>query len=314
MVSSTTGIITTYAGNGAYGSNGDGGPATLAQLNCAFGIAFDPSNDDLYIGGAGKIRKVVRSTGNIVTFAGGGISGSVGDGVPALGYLIPGLAVDKSQNVYIADVTNNRVRMIRKSDGTISTIAGIAGAVGSTGNIGVGGAATSAQLIPSGVAVDSFGNVYVSSFSQVLRIVNGIIVPFAGTGVCTQPYGYGCYGGSTGDGGPAIAAQLGFKYTAPGGGYFNLNGQLAVDAGGDVFIADYFNNRVRMVNVTTISYPGGSGGGGGCPAGMYAYPPAPCTMCPAGSFSAAAGATTCTPCPNGQFSNPGASACQACAA
>ena len=52
----------------------------------------------------------------------------------------------------------------------------------------------------------------------------------------------------------------------------------------------------------------------GCPAGMYAYPPAPCAMCPAGTFAAAAGAIACTPCPTGQFSDPGSTACQSCAA
>ena len=109
------GIITTFAGTGAYGDSGDGGAATSAQLRYPYGVAVDISGN-VYIADYGdhKIRKV-SSTGIITIFAGTGIDGSSGDGGPATSAQLTnpsGVAVDISGNVYIADHGNKKVRMV----------------------------------------------------------------------------------------------------------------------------------------------------------------------------------------------------------
>ena len=219
------GIITTIAGTGEYGSSGDGGAATSAQLNGPFGVSVGISGNvyiaDLY---NNKIR-IVNSTGIITTFAGTGTRGSSGDGGAAISAQLngpEGVLVDISGNVYIADFDNHKIRMVN-STGIITTIAGT-GARGSTGD---GGAATSATLnYPIGVSVDISGNVYIADAqNSKIRMVTstGIITTFAGTGAY----------GSSGDGGPATSAQL-----------YNPSG-ISVGTSGNVYIAD--NNKIRMV-------------------------------------------------------------------
>ena len=241
----SNGIITTVAGNGIPGFSGDGGPATSAGLFWPSAVALDAAGN-LYISDSlnWRVRKV--SDGVISTVAGSSHGFSLGDGGPATacGLFSPGdLAFDSAGTLYIADLSNERVRAI--SEGIINTVAG--------GGISAGdnGPATSAQFnVISGVAVDGAGNVYIADQNdqRVRKVSNGTIVPVAGTGAA----GFG------GDGGPAADAQL----NSPMG--------IAVDSEGNLYIADYGNNRVRKVSNGIITTVAGNGaatsGGDGAPA------------------------------------------------
>ncbi|MDE0105484.1 MAG: hypothetical protein OXN89_24165 [Bryobacterales bacterium] len=243
------GTITTVAGTGEFGYSGDGGPATAAQIRSPLSLALDAVGN-LFIADAGNFRvRTVDPRGVITTVAGTGNPGRSGDGGPATAArltFLRGLAVDATGNLFIADTTNRRVRRVDTS-GRITTVAG-------TGNGrfgGDGGPAASARLFdPQGVALDTAGNIYLadSDNHRVRRVDRaGVITTIAGTGRI----------GSGGDGGPATAAQLNF----PRG--------MAVDAAGNLFIADTSNRRVRRVDrfgtITTVAGTGefGSGGDGG---------------------------------------------------
>ena len=226
MVNSA-GIITTLAGTRLAGSSGDGGAATSAQLNSPFEVSADISGN-VYIGDEGnnKIR-MVNSAGIITTFAGTGTQGSSGDGGKATSaqlYLPTGVSADIYGNLYIADYHNNKIRTVN-SAGIITTFAGT-GTLGSTGD---GGAATSAQLYqPYGVSADISGNVYIAdTINNKIRMVNsaGIITTIAGVGII----------GNSGDGGAATSAQL------------NLPFEVSADRHGNVFIADTYNHKIRLV-------------------------------------------------------------------
>jgi len=236
------GVITTVAGNGAQGSSGDGGPATIASFHGVYGVAVDGSGN-LFIADRwnNRIRRVDASTGNITTVAGNGTASFGGDGGPATSATLNqayGVAVDSSGNVFIADYGNNRIRVVNMQAtaikvagvtipaGDIATVAGN----GSVGLSGDGGSATSASLCaPDSVAVDGSGNLFVAdSCNYVVRRVDAV------TGIITTVAGNGAYG-FTGDGGPATTASLSFPYG------------VAVEAGGNLFIADTYNNRIREV-------------------------------------------------------------------
>jgi Putative Ig domain/NHL repeat len=245
-----TGNIITVAGTGAWGYSGDGGAATSAMLNGPTGVTVD-SSGNIYIADAynNRVREVVKATGNIITIAGNGTLGFWGDGGAATSaelYFPYAVAVDSSGNVFIADSSNDRIREVVKSTGTITTFAG----TGTTGYSGDGGPATSAKLSQAyGVAVDSSGNVYIADAGN-----NRIREVAASTGVITTFAGNGTSGFS-GDGGAATSAAL----FSPQGVY--------VDAAGNVYISDTANYRIREVShatgvITTIAGNGTSGGGG----------------------------------------------------
>ena len=227
------GVITTVAGTGTLGYSGDGGQATSAQLNGPVGVAVD-GQGNLYIADRGnnRIRKV--SGGIITTVAGNGTMGYSGDGGQATSAQVNqpyGIALDAQGNLYIADYQNYRVRKV--SGGIISTVAG----TGTAGFSGDGGQATSAQLKgPLGVSVDAQGNLYIADVNdyRVRKVSGGIISTVAGNGTL----------GFSGDGGQATSAQL------------NAPADVTVDRAGNLYIADYVNNRIRVVSggiITTIA-------------------------------------------------------------
>jgi hypothetical protein len=209
----------------------NGVQATTVPLSLPGGLAYD-SLGNLYIAATNDhVVRVVSPTGVINTFAGTGAQGFSGDGGAATSAQLDspaGVAVDSSNNVYIADTHNNRIREVVASTGVINTIAG----TGAAGFGGDGGAATSAVLnYPTAVAVDSAGNVYIADTNnhRIREIKSGTISTVAGDG--EQFY--------SGDGGLATAAGL----DSPNG--------VAVDSSFNIYIGDTHNQRVRLVTFTT---------------------------------------------------------------
>jgi sugar lactone lactonase YvrE len=178
------GIITTIAGNGTAGFSGDGGPATKASFNFPSGLALD-SKGNLYISDRSNNRvRRVTPKGVVNTYAGNGEEGYGGDSGPALKARIDrpfGLAIDKKDNLYIADRRNNRVRKVNPS-GIITTAAGDGGFF----YMGDNGPAYRASIAgPTGVAVDDKGNLYIADRNNNrVRVVDqqGMIRTVAGTG------------------------------------------------------------------------------------------------------------------------------------
>ena len=287
------GILTRLAGTSRAGFSGDGGAATAAQLASPNGIALDAAGN-IYFSevGNGRVRKI--SNGVITTVAGGGTH-APGDGglaTDAILYGPNGLAVDAQGNIFIADSNNNRIRKV-STTGIITTVVG----TGTAGNTGDGGSAASAQLsVPQYLAVDRSGNLYIADTgNHRVRKVSaaGVISAFAGTGAA----GYGGDGGlaisaqlqdpegvavdasgnvcivdssnnrvrevsaggvintvagngtngSTGDGGAATSGQIAGSYG------------VAVDTAGDLFIAEFYGNKIRKVVGGIIGTEGGNG-------------------------------------------------------
>lgn len=218
--------ISTVAGHGEAGFGGDGGPATKALLNRPCAVAVD-TEGNLYIADYmnNRVRKVQRD-GTIITLAGTGEAGDAGDGGPAVKARLRGpygVSVDRHGNVYVADQRNHRIRRIAR-DGTISTVAG----TGKRGSSGDGGPATAASLDGADATVtDTDGNLYIAdSGNHRVRKVStaGTITTIAGT---TRGY--------SGDGGPAVGAQL------------NLPAALALDGAGNLYVGDFRNHVVRKI-------------------------------------------------------------------
>jgi sugar lactone lactonase YvrE len=230
-VAAGTGIITTVAGNGTYGSTADGVLATSAAMY-PDAIRFSPAGD-LHIseGMNFRVRRVDHLTGILSTVAGSGIEGFGGDGGLATAAqigLTDDIAFDAAGNLFIADTGNYRVRKVSAATHVITTIAGN-GSYGSTadGSPAVGGALGFVYAI----AVDGAGNVLVGDDFRVRRISasTGLLSTVAGTGVF----------GFSGDGYVATAATM----TTPSA--------LAV-RGSDLFIADYENRRVRRAGTSGV--------------------------------------------------------------
>ena len=235
-VSASNGTISLIAGTGEAGFAGDGGPATAARFDRAYGVAVD-SLGNIYIADSGndRIRKI-SPAGDISTVAGTGEAGFAGDGGPATSAQLNGpdcVAVDRLGNVFFVDMANNRVREISVSTGDISTVAG----PGTMGDLGDGGSATSAFIgQPYGIALDQAGNLYLADSTDRIRevtIADGKISTIAGNGTT----------GISGDFGPAVAAQIEFIYG------------VAVNASGYVYILQSATGTVRAIGPGVAQNP-----------------------------------------------------------
>lgn len=238
-VDANTQAISIVAGNGRAGFSGDGGPATGASLSSPTGVAIDAAGN-LYIvdHDNNRIRKVVRQTGTITTVAGSGTlctnyalcSGDGGLAVAAVLNGPTGVTVDTAGNLYFSDTFNNALRRVDASSKVISSVA----------------AAPAAGLVlnsPAGLGLDGSGNLYIADTqNNVIRkvvLATGATSVVAGNGIA----GFG------GDTGPATSAEL----WAPS--------DVRIDPAGNLYIADFGNNRIRFVNKTTgvISTIAGNG-------------------------------------------------------
>lgn len=259
----STGIISTIAGNGFAGFSGDSGLAINARLNSPWGVCVDDSGN-IYIADYWnfRIRKVTVSTGIITTVVGtgdilfsgdGGQATSAGLGAPL------SACCDASRNIFIATISS-RIRKVNVLTGIITTVAG----TGFSGFLGDNGLAVDAQIfLPHSVCVDVLNNIYIADgvSNQRIRKIDG------STGIITTIAGDG-FAGNSGDGGLAINAEL-----------YNPSG-VSVDAEGNVYIADQFNNKVRKINavtgiITTIvgtGVGGFSGDGGPAANAQLQYP------------------------------------------
>ena len=194
----SNGNISTVAGNGSFGTAGDGGPAMDASLFLPMAVAADGLGNIYITDQNGYNIRKVDGAGIISTAAGSGAFGFAGDGGPAAKAELAGpysAAVDSAGNLYIADFGNRRVRKVDASSGTITTVAGGAG---STTKIGDSGPPTSAFLQPADVAVDSSGNYYIADFVnfRIRKVTVGALAPGLSVSAASL-YFSGVAGGNT---------------------------------------------------------------------------------------------------------------------
>ena len=281
-VVSSSGVISTFAGNGLSGPplSGSGSASTVA-LDRPSAVAVDNAGNVLIADSAANQIVEVTPSGIAGVFAGTGVAGFSGDGGPATAAELDdptGLAVASNGDVYIADAGNNRVRMVNPS-GIITTIAG----TGVAGFSGDGGPATAAELdYPNALAISATGALLISDGgNRRVREVSasGIITTVAGNGTL----------GLSGDGGPAAEAGLSEPLgvaVGPGGVYvadawndavrrilpsgvietvataadgLSFPVAVAVDAAGDIFVADWSNRVVEITPSGTATTFAGTG-------------------------------------------------------
>lgn len=161
-VSAATGIITTLAGDGRYGSGGDGGPATQAQFKFLYGVTVDRNGLIYVVDGEDHRVRRIDANGRIDPYAGSGQLGALGDGGPALNAQLnyPSfISTDPEGNLYIADYGNHRIRKVTFATGLISTVAGTG-----AGGQGVDGVdpLNSELLFPNDMAVDGLGRLFIA--------------------------------------------------------------------------------------------------------------------------------------------------------
>ena len=239
------GTISTVAGNGRAGYDGDNGPARQATLNNPFDVAFDRHKNMFFSDALNHcIRKVDAVTETITTVAGTGKKGFSGDDSSAVTAQMDepyGIALDAAGNLYFADRLNRRVRKVDVKTALISTLAGD----GSKGFSGDGGPGAKASLVePNSVALDSSGKLlYIADVAdhriRVVDLSTGIIRTFAGNGL----------GRHAGDGGPASSASIA--------------GARGVKVGpdGTVYVIERQGNTLRAIDPRsgTISTVAGTG-------------------------------------------------------
>src|ERR1700722_11077530 len=232
------GIIHLIAGHGTEGNRGQGGPALHAELDSPQGVAVNAKGDVFIADTYNDVIREVTPRGFISTYAGNGAAGYRGDNGPAwrAEFSSPtGLAFAALGNLYIADSGNNVIRRVSTS-GVITTVAGDVAADQASGGLGGfsgdGGPATPARLSsPLGIALDQAGDLFIAdTFNNAIREVTP-------TGTISTLVNTAGKKGSSGNGGPAAAAEL------------NTPLAVAVDPStDDIYIADTSNNKVRVVS------------------------------------------------------------------
>lgn len=289
-------LISTFAGDTASGDSGFGGPATAARFKSPSGILAD-AKGNIYISDYSTSRVTrVDASGIITNIAGTGITADTIDGIQAsaASLNVPiGMTIDAAGNMYICEAGGNRVRKV-DIHGVITTFAGVGGPYPMV--TGDNGPATSAFLnMPSSIVFDKSGNAYIAENGRIRKVnTAGVITTFAGgselagslgalnlildesgtfyfstnmmvkkidpSGVISTIAGGGTMMGlNIGDGGPATAAN------------FNEIDGLAIDRKGNIYIADTYHSRVRMVNTSgLISTIAGNGINGYSGDGGYA--------------------------------------------
>ena len=243
-IAASTGIITTVAGTGERGYNGDGILATTAMLNWPKSVAFDTFGN-IFIADTHnhRIRKIAAETAIITTVAGKGIKGFNMDGIPAIDawlYYPSDVAMDASGDILIADSYNDRIRTVSNIDGIINTFFE-AGPHLHTDEIT---ATTTNFSSPNGLAIDTSENVYITTDSGYIfkaTASTGLITIIAGTSSEVKLF--------NGDGIAATNAALGWPQ------------QIAVDTSGNIFFSDAAFNRIRKIAASTgiITTVAGSG-------------------------------------------------------
>ena len=275
----TTGLVTTFAGMGGIKGSANGADS-LASFSGPFGVAVD-AQGNVYVADAGNNQiRMISTAGSVSTFAGTGIAGSANGTVDTTTFNSPlGVAADGSGNLYVADYENNLIRKI-SSVGMVSTFAGT-GAAGADD----GSAATATFDLPEGIAVDAAGNVYVADNGndRIRKITpDGQVSTLAGSGLVgssngmgtaasfNSPFGiavdaagnvYVADSGSnlirkiTPSGSVSTFAGSGAKGAADatgGAASFNTPAGLAIDAKGNVFVADENNNLIRKITASGV--------------------------------------------------------------
>lgn len=282
-------VVGTLAGSGATGSAN--GSAATASFNAPFGVAVD-GGGTWYVSDTGnhRIRKIAPD-GSVSTFAGSGAAGFADGSAATAQFNEPtGLAVDGSGNVYVADRQNHRIRKIAP-DGTVSTVAGN-GILGSFDDVG-----TAARFaFPTGVALDAAGTVYVADLlnNSIRKIASdgtvstladslagpvAVAVDGAGTAYVAELFG-SRISKVTAAGAVTTFAGSGTAGFAEGTGtaaQFDQPFGVALDSGGNVYVGDNANHRVRKITpagvVSTLAGSGTSGFADGAPAAaMFNYP------------------------------------------
>lgn len=243
-IATSTGIITTVAGTGERGYNGDGILATTAMLNWPKSVAFDTFGN-IFIADTHnhRIRKIAAATAIITTVAGTGIKGFNMDGIPAINawlYYPSDVAMDASGDILIADTYNDRIRKVSNIDGIINTFFE-AGPQLATDEVT---ATTTNFSSPNGLAVDASGNVYITTESAFIfkaTASTGVITIIAGKSSEVKLF--------NGDGIAATNAAVGWPQ------------QIAVDTSGNIFFSDAAFNRIRKITASTgiITTVAGSG-------------------------------------------------------
>jgi DNA-binding beta-propeller fold protein YncE len=238
-----SGTLTSVVGNGRKGYSGDGGPAAQAALNEPYEVRFDSRGNMVIVEMQNHlIRRVDAKSGVISTLAGDGVSGDRGDGGPAKQARFHNphsIALDESDNIYISDLSNHRVRRIDSQTHEIQTLAGN-GAKGYPEDGGV--AKTQALITPQGLAVHG-GGLWIASFQGHvvwrLELSTGNIHRMAGTG---RP-------GYSGDGGAPLQAT----FDGPRG--------VAMSRAGTLYVVEGENNVVRAFDTIggSISTIAGAG-------------------------------------------------------